>query len=113
MRAFEREWMRSPSSVPQIGVQRAASSIRCPSGSSTNRLIKNLPFTRWLISRIYLELAGKRDDIRVSLAAMDDPPSECDEQCVSGSLGRRGTSDWSILTTFKRLIFPFRHASGG
>ena len=60
-------------SVVQVDVQRVASSIHCPLGSFTNRLIKNLPFARPRISRTYLELPGRRDDNRVSLAAMDDP----------------------------------------
>src|SRR5258708_20069575 len=60
-------------SAVQVDVQLAASSIHCPLGSFTNRLIKNLPFARPRISRTYLELAGRRDDNRVSLAAMDDP----------------------------------------
>src|SRR5712671_7266779 len=59
--------------VVQVDVQRVSSSIHCPSGSFTNRLIKNLPSARPRISRTYLELAGRRDDNRVSLAAMDDP----------------------------------------
>src|SRR6267154_167598 len=74
IRGLERElWMLPLISVVQVDVQLAASSIHCPLGSFTNRSIKNPPFARPRISRTYLELAGRRDVNRVSLASMDDP----------------------------------------
>src|SRR5712671_6261107 len=74
IRGLERElWMLPLISVVQLDVQLAASSTHCPLGSFTNRSIKNPPFACPRISRTYLELAGRRDVNRVSLAAMDDP----------------------------------------